>query len=361
MIRRLFLKLLGAMFAGGAALDAKQSPTKVKSIDDYHEFPTRIAFGSCAKQYKPQPILKRVVEKQPDLFIYLGDNIYADTYDMEVMRKKYQQLAEKEEFQSLREQVTVLSTWDDHDYGANDSGKEYPKKAESREMFFDFWHVPADSPRRKQPGIFGSHEFERNGKRLQIIILDTRYNRDPLKHRDKNQPADSDWKNDYQPDPNPEKSFLGNEQWQWLEEQFKQPADLRIVCSSIQFAHEYNGWESWTNLPAEQQRMFDLIRKTEANGVVFISGDVHWAEISRREPEDGYHIYDVTASGLTEDWPNVEPNKHRVGEVYRENHFGMIDIDWATEKPGITLQIVGLDGEIKRSHRVPIDSLTYSS
>ena len=361
MIRRLFLKLLGTLFLGGSSLRAKEAAVKVKSINDYEGFPTRIAFGSCAKQYKPQPILKRVVEKQPDFFIYLGDNIYADTYDMDVMRNKYQQLADKPEFQSLREHVTVLSTWDDHDYGANDSGKEYPKKAESRDIFLDFWHVPAGSPRRKHPGIYGVHEFEQDGKRLQIIILDTRYHRDPLKRRDKNQPADSPWKNDYQPDPNPEKSFLGTEQWEWLEQQFKKPADLRIVCSSIQFAHEYNGWESWTNFPAEQQRMLDFIHTTQANGVIFISGDVHWAEFSKREPENGYPIYDVTASGLTEDWPNVEPNKYRVGEVYRENHFGLIDIDWGADPPSVTLQIVGLEGAIERSHSVPLESLIFSN
>jgi len=118
-----------------------QEPT-VKSIDDYQGLPTRIAFGSCSKQFKPQPILRKIVEKRPDLFIYLGDNIYADTYDMQVIRDKYDELGSKPEFQTLREKVTVLSTWDDHDYGANDAGKEYPRKAESREIFFDFWKVP---------------------------------------------------------------------------------------------------------------------------------------------------------------------------------------------------------------------------
>ncbi|MDG2388751.1 MAG: alkaline phosphatase D family protein [Planctomycetaceae bacterium] len=332
----------------------------VKSINDFDGLPSRIAFGSCSKQFKPQPILNEVVDKKPDLFIYLGDNIYADTYDMKVLRDKYQELGSKPEFQALREKVTVLSVWDDHDYGANDAGNEYPKKVESREIFFDFWQVPKNSPRRTHPGIYGSHEFAANGKRLQIILLDTRYFRDSLKRRDKNQSADLSWKNDYQPDPDPQKTLLGAEQWKWLEQEFRKPADLRIVCSSIQFGHSYNGWESWTNLPNEQQRMFDLIKSTKANGVVFISGDVHWAEINKRQPKGHYPIYDITASGLTEEWHNVEPSTFRVGEAYRDNHFGMFEIDWMANKPSVTFNIIGLDGTIKRQHATTLDALTFT-
>lgn len=339
---------------------AEEKPV-VKSINDLKRLPSRIAFGSCSKQFKQQPILSKVVKKQPDLFIYLGDNIYADTYDMKVLRDKYQELGSKPEFQALRENVTVLSVWDDHDYGANDAGKEYPKKVESREIFFDFWQVPPKSPRRTRPGIYGSHEFSANEKRLQVILLDTRYFRDPLKRRDKDQSANASWKNDYQPDPDPQKTLLGAEQWKWLEQEFRKPADLRIVCSSIQFGHSYNGWESWTNLPNEQQHMFDLIKSTKANGVVFISGDVHWAEINKRQPKGHYPIYDVTASGLTEEWHNVEPSTFRIGEAYRDNHFGMFEIDWMADKPSVTFNIIGLDGSIKLQHSTTLDALKFTN
>ena len=78
--------------------------------------------------------------------------------------------------------------------------------------------------------------------------------------------------------------------------------------------------------------MAELIRKTKANGVVFVSGDVHWGEISKRSFDDLYPIYDITASGITEDWHNVEPNRYRVKQAFRKNHFGMIEIDWKKER-----------------------------
>ena len=325
--------------------------------------PKRIAFGSCGHQDKPIPILDVVREQNPDLFIFLGDNIYGDTKDMALLRKKYEKLGAKPEFRRLRSAVPILSVWDDHDYGWNDAGKEYEFKEQSREIFFEFWKVPAESPRRTHPGIYGSHLFSENGRTLQIILLDTRTFRDQLKRNGKgdNKPAaDSGYKNDYQPDVDSAKTLLGREQWQWLEGELKRPADLRLICSSIQFGHEYNGWESWTNLPAERQKMIDLIRSTSADGVVFISGDVHWGEISKRSQPNSYPLYDVTASGLTEEWYNVEPNEYRVGKATRENHFGMISIDWESDTPKVKMNIIDGKGTRRATETVKLEDLSSS-
>ena len=101
-----------------------------------------IAFGSCSKEDKDQPILETILTKEPELFIYLGDNIYGDTRDMDILKKKYDLLGAKDEFQNLRSNCMVLATWDDHDYGENDAGRHYPYKAESKEIFLDFWQEP---------------------------------------------------------------------------------------------------------------------------------------------------------------------------------------------------------------------------
>ena len=89
---------------------------------------SKIAFGSCAEETKHQPVLDLVVKHKPDIFVYLGDNIYADTKDMKVMQAKYDSLAAKPEFQRLKKSIPLFATWDDHDYGWNDIGKYYPFK-----------------------------------------------------------------------------------------------------------------------------------------------------------------------------------------------------------------------------------------
>lgn len=364
--RMLLLCVLAGLAAAGRAgiVDFAEIETEVLSAEDIEGVPARIAFGSCGHQDRPMPVLRRVVERQAELFIYLGDNIYGDSRDINVLRHKYSKLANKDEFQALRAAVPTLAIWDDHDYGENDAGKEYPLKEESAELFMEFWHVPAHRPNRSRPGIYDAYRFEDGDHVLQVILLDTRTFRDPLMRNPgglltyvfPKQPG-SNFKNSYRPDPNPDKTLLGEAQWAWLKERLLEPADVRILCSSIQFGHEYNGYESWTNLPAEQQKMIDLILHTRAEGVIFVSGDVHWAEISRRDVEGGYPLYDVTASGINQDWPSTEPNKYRVGELIPDNHIGMIDIDW--EDGGIALQIVDVEGTVRTSHTTSLAELSF--
>jgi hypothetical protein len=96
---------------------------------------TRIAFGSCNREWRPQPLWDPILATQPDLWIWLGDNIYADTQGMEAMRQKYAIQLANAGYQRLRAGVPIIGTWDDHDYGANNSGKEYPHKAESQQSY----------------------------------------------------------------------------------------------------------------------------------------------------------------------------------------------------------------------------------
>src|ERR1700754_3659142 len=107
--------------AGAAAAQADPHPRSDRAL-------TRIAFGSCADAAKPQPIWDADLAAEPDLFVFLGDNVYLDTRDPEVMRRKYAQLAAQPGFQRLKATTPILAIWDDHDFGENDAGVEYPMK-----------------------------------------------------------------------------------------------------------------------------------------------------------------------------------------------------------------------------------------
>ena len=300
---------------------------------------TTIAFGSCAREERPQPILELVVQHKPDLFVYLGDNIYGDTKDMSILKSKYATLAAKPEFKRLKQNVRILATWDDHDYGWNDIGRHFPFKAQSKELFMDFFGEPADSERRKHAGIYASYMFSSGGKTLQLILLDGRTFRDDLRTYRGELHADDKYfyALDYFPHQTTDSTLLGNEQWAWLENELKKPADLRIIGSGTQFSISYNGYEAWANFPHEQKRMLDLIKKTRANGVVFITGDVHYGEISRLQSEGMYPVYDVTSSGITSTWSFPTPNANRIEGPIMDNHFGLLTIDW--NKPDIEIKM----------------------
>lgn len=314
----------------------------------------RIALGSCADQDKPQPVLDVAVAQRPDVFIYLGDNIYGDSYTLDTIRAKYDRLASRPEFQRLKAAVPLLATWDDHDYGWNDAGRHFPQKAATKALFLDFWEVPANSTRRQHPGIYGTEWLEKDGRRIQIILLDTRTFRDDLIHRQK---TDEDYKNDYVPNQSPDSTFLGSAQWAWLEEELRLPADVRIIASSNQFSHRYNGWESWTNVPHEQQRMLNLIRKTKANGVIFLSGDVHWGEVSRLASPDLYPIYDLTSSGINKTWGKIEPNANRRGKAIPQNNIGLVELSFGPTLSRATLSLFDVTGERVVEETVDLNKL----
>jgi alkaline phosphatase D len=324
-------------------------PVEAKHVSELQQLPSRIAFGSCAKQTKDQPILDTIVGAKPDLMIYLGDNIYADTERPMRMRRRYWRLAGKPEFQRLRAAVPTVATWDDHDYGRNNAGSELESKGESKAQFLDFWGVRPEAPERSRPGIYTHHIFESNGRRLQLIMLDTRWFRDSLTELPPKRARayDSPFKNEYRPDDNPDLSLLGAGQWAWLEARLREPADMRVIASSIQFGHSYNGYESWNNMPRERTRMQQLIADSGANGVVFLSGDVHWGEISELESDiTGYPLYDITSSGLTQLWRSTEYNDNRLGSVVTEEHFGLLEIDWSASDPRIDMRLMGLSGQV---------------
>jgi sialidase-1 len=317
---------------------------------------SRIMFGSCIKQQNPVPIFKTIVEQKPDLFLFVGDNIYADTNDLRVMRDKYGQLNSLAGFRRLRESTSVLATWDDHDYGRNDAGVEYALKAQSQREFLRFWQEPKDSPLWRRPGIYKSQMFGPEGKRVQVILLDTRYFRSELKRGQKR--VGGAWV----PDSDPKKTMLGAAQWEWLEAELRKPAELRIVVSSIQAVAQDAGQETWSNLPAERSRLFRLIDDTGADGVIFISGDRHWSELSSTGSATSYPLYDLTSSSLNQTHGRGTPtrNRFRVSDTtYHKANFGAVLIDWKLQ-PSVTLQIIDESGEVRIERSVPLGNLAAS-
>ncbi|GAA5042135.1 hypothetical protein GCM10011506_44650 [Marivirga lumbricoides] len=277
-----------------------------------------ITFGSCNKQNKPQPLWKDVVKHQPDFFLFLGDNIYGDTEDMKLLEEKYAAQKSQPDYVALQKQTTILGVWDDHDYGKNDAGKEYPNKKESQQLLLDFFDVPAESLRREREGAYSSYQINWNGRKISILLLDARYHRDPLQKIDKKYT------------PNKTGSILGTEQWNWLEKELSDTSiDLFIIALGIQFIAEDHNYEKWANFPNERKKLFDLLAARKPQGVLLLSGDRHIAEISSIEWKDlSYPLVDITSSGLTHTWKEAseEYNQHREGDLIAKLNYGILTI-----------------------------------
>ncbi len=304
-----------------------------------------IGFGSCARENLPQPIWASIVNIKPEIFIFMGDTIYGDSEDVGILREKYAMLGRKPGYQKLKSQTRILATWDDHDYGKNNAGREYPSKAGSQKAFLDFFEEPVSSVRRERPGVYASYMFGPTDKRLQIILLDTRYFRSTYK-------VDANHSD-------PTITMLGDMQWHWLERQLGKPAKIRIIVSSVQFINGSRDYETWRNMPRERRRLLKLIRKTRAEGVIILSGDIHYADLSKLETELTYPIYDLTSSGLTHYDKSSYENRFRVGLPYNGENFGQIRIDWDVEDPIIRLIIRDIQGNVKKNKTLRRSELTF--
>ena len=316
----------------------------------------RIGVGSCLKQDQPQPIFDAVLDDDFELFVFLGDNVYGDveSEDLRELRDAYAMQAAADGLSRLREAaVPLAATWDDHDYGLNDGGADFFGREEAQRIFEDFWDVPADSERAARPGVYDAVTYGPPGQRVQLILLDTRYFRSPLKSTDE---PGAPGRERYVPDPDPAKTVLGEEQWSWLRQVLQQEADLRILASSIQVIADGHGYEGWRNLPAERDRLYGLLRETGANGVVIVSGDRHRGGIYRRDDAIGYPLLELTASSLNSPSSSgEEAGPYRLGPTYTPENYGSLSIDWASR--AVTLEVRGIDGETVLSETLNLDDL----
>ena len=343
-------QLVGCTFAH--AQSQQYRGKKSKTIDV-------IAFGSCAREDRAQPIWQQIVAQRPDLFLFIGDNVYADIPDsprtVGDIAAAYRELDAKLGYRKLRQTCPILATWDDHDYGLNDAGREFNLKRQSQQMLLTFFREPADSLRWTREGVYGAWQFGPPEKTVQILLLDTRYFRDSLKQS----PEHREGMGPYVPDEDPSKQLLGEDQWMWLEEHLKKPADVRIIGSSIQVVSDEHGWECWANMPHERKRLYDLIAKTKAGGIFFISGDRHLIEISRDQEEGTpYPMIDFTSSGFNWEKSEVtEANRFRVSPLLRQPNFGVIRIDWNQAQPIVKLEGRSGTGAMLMSYEVSLDEL----
>jgi alkaline phosphatase D len=283
---------------------------------------TIIAFGSCSHEFDSVQMWDNIISHNPMVWIWMGDNIYGDTYDKSVMEQKYNRQKKRPSYQRLLQATKVYGIWDDHDYGINDGGREYLMKDESKKLMLDFLDVPQSNLVWQREGAYQAYDLEIDEIRIKLILLDTRYFRDSLE-RNLNPPPNYV--------PNYSGTILGEAQWEWFESELaNSDADIHLIGSSIQAIPNDHGYEKWGNFPNERQRLFDLIVKTAPARPIILSGDRHIAEFSKIDLEGlDYPLYEFTSSGLTHSWNTLshEDNRYRIGELVINKNFGIIEIE----------------------------------
>lgn len=306
-----------------------------KPLPDPSSLITRLAFGSCSSQEYPQPYWDTVTSFEPDIFLLMGDNVYGDCSDAHCteLRQAYFELASHPSVQGAAPKVSVFATLDDHDYGQQDCHADNPHKEIAVELFADFFDL-APTLLPEKDGVYRSRVWGPPGQRLQVILLDTRYSRSPFQTTGITSAP-------YEPRTDSNGQMLSELQWQWLEEQLQEPAELRVVVSSVQVLSNVTGFECWRHLPQERDRLF---RTLSNHSVVLLSGDRHMGGLFQHD------FVEALASSLTHSIPLGtfsdcstalecdEGDPYRLGDAIRDNHFGFLQVDWEEQSVQISLR-----------------------
>lgn len=346
--RRFFLKGMG-LWAGGGLLGILRpaSAGALLPLEAIRRHPLSssaplktLCFGSCNRQDQDQSFWTTIGQFEPDLFVFMGDNIYADTRIPAVIERKYKELKNNPYYRKFIENVPMIGTWDDHDYGDNNEGRYYEIKRESQQLFLDFFNEPKDSPIRSQEGIYRSYELD--GGRVKVIMLDTRYHRDD--------PYRWSCSEDRSPD------ILGEEQWEWFEDQLAgSQAEVHLIGSSIgALADSLNVTEDWDKFPCSRQRLIDLLVRLDPAGTVILTGDKHFGGIFPRQiGPSGKPVLELMSSGLTHAAPFISHPIIRAAfknsEIYLRHNFGRMIFDLDNSLPQIKVEIRDLEGQVRRS------------
>ena len=273
----------------------------------------RLAFGSCNNQNDEQPLWKDLLRLRPDLWIWGGDNIYADWGKSESVRKAYEKQNAQPDYAKFKSLTPMVGTWDDHDYGLNGAGGDLNFKKESQKLHLDFFDVEDESPRRSQEGIYTSYEFGSHHK-IKIIILDNRY----FKGLD------------------PKAPLIGGDQWLWLEEELRNSqADLHFFVTGLSvFSPTLPYSEEWWHFPVEVNRMLGLLSAYKVKAPIFLTGDKHFSAIFKY-----WGQLEFLSSGMTHSVPRSIwwYLRRKYPKTYFGLSYGVVDIKWQEMNPELTL------------------------
>ncbi len=298
--------------------------------------PVRIALASCFYVNEPEfdrpgvpygdayGILRAVTAAKPDVMLWLGDNAYLREADFDSRTgifHRYTHSRSLPELQPLLAATTHIATWDDHDFGPNDSDRSYAGRFLTRQAFELFWGNPplgADG----SGGVTTTYGWSD----VDVFLTDNRWNRDAQNRVTGAQ------------------SYLGRDQIEWLLNSLKSSrATFKLVVVGGQTVNSSATFENYATYGAEREFLLNRLAMERIPGIIFLSGDKHWTELSKMTRPGRYPLYDLTVSPLTagpsDGWKS-EQNAYRVdGTMFNDRNFGLLDVSGPADARVLTIII----------------------
>lgn len=273
-------------------------------------------------------ILASMYASRPDAMVWMGDNVYlreADWYSRAGILYRYAHTRALPELQPLLGSTHHYATWDDHDYGPNNSDWTWREKATTKEVFDLFWANPTSGTPH-----FGGIATSFQWGDVEFFLVDDRWFRSPEDRVD-------------------DRRMLGP-QLEWLIDALvSSQASFKLVVSGSQILNPVAGWESFATFPAERGRLLAALRENDVGGVMFLTGDVHHTVLTRMERRGTYPLYDLTISPLTagpSDIDEARSDNHLLvpGTLYADRNFATLDFSGPRQDRVLTITVRATDG-----------------
>jgi alkaline phosphatase D len=303
----------------------------------------KFALGSCFfvndsiydRKGKPYgsdyQIMKTIYNNHPDFMIWMGDNVYLREPDWNTKTGifyRYTNTRSLPELQPLLASTHHYAIWDDHDFGPNDSDRGFFNKKNTLDAFKLFWGNFTYGVNEK-PGITSKFTWGD----VDVFLMDGRYYKSPNKRT------------------TGKREGLGDEQIEWLIDNLKySKAPFKLVTIGSEFISSINQYENFATYPEERKKIIDMITAEKITGVIFITGDRHFSEVSKLDRPNTYPLYDFTISSFTAGSNATgcdEKNLNRVdGSCYNKHNFGIIEVSGKRKERVLKLNIISLNNEI---------------
>ena len=283
-------------------------------------------------------VFHAIREAEPDAMLWLGDNVYlreVDWWSPKGIAYRYARSREAPDLQPLLASAAHYATWDDHDYGPNDSDRSYVHKDAALETFQRFWPNPTHGM-PGVPGVFTQFEWGD----AEVFLLDNRYHRAP------------------NATPGGGHDYFGEEQMRWLLDALTASrATFKIIANGGQILNPVEVFENMANVaPVERTLFLNEVRQRQIDGLVFLAGDRHHTELVRVDRVGTYPLYGFTSSPLTagastyalrEDSPEFENPARVPGTlVAGEQSFGTLAFSGPREDRVLTMRAHSASGDV---------------
>jgi alkaline phosphatase D len=238
-----------------------------------------LAFGSCAHS-KPLKLWRQMHDHGTQGLVLLGDTPYIDSTDLNIARQKHREFLQVTELAELTRNTPTWGTWDDHDFGKNDSDGTLPGKENSRQAFGEYRANASFG--HADEGIYTKFRYGA----IEVFVLDTRWFA-----RTEPSPVDPD-----------KPTLLGARQWAWLQQSLKEStAPFKIIaCGMIWDDKENSESDDWGTYTHERTALFDFLGANDISGAVLIGGDIHCSRLLQYKTEEqvGYPIRQCIVSPI---------------------------------------------------------------